>query len=78
LSVLFATLMMLAFLVDQAQQLCCPLFQAVWKRLGSKRLLWERQRSHFEHFVFSSMRELREAMLMDRCKAVPLPTWNTS
>ena len=44
LSVVFAMLMMLAFLVDQAQQLCCALFQAVWAKLGSKRLLWERMR----------------------------------
>src|SRR5215813_4166345 len=41
LSVVFATLMMLAFLVDQTQQLCCALFQAVWTKLRSKRLLWE-------------------------------------
>src|SRR5882672_10833407 len=40
LSVVFAILMLLAFLVDQAQQLCCALFQAVWAKLGSKRLLW--------------------------------------
>jgi hypothetical protein len=33
-----ATLMMLAFLVDQTQQLCCALFRAVWEKLGSKRL----------------------------------------
>ena len=38
LSVVFAMLMMLAFLVDQAQQLCCALFQAVWAKLGSKRM----------------------------------------
>jgi hypothetical protein len=25
--------MMLAFLVDQTQQLCCALFQAVWAKL---------------------------------------------
>jgi hypothetical protein len=42
--VVFATVMMLAFLVDQTQQLCCALFQAVWAKLGSKRLLWERMR----------------------------------
>jgi hypothetical protein len=30
--VVFALLMMLAFLVDQVQQLCCPLFQAVWAK----------------------------------------------
>ena len=32
LSVVFAMLMMLAFLVDQVQQLCCPLFQAVGRK----------------------------------------------
>ena len=47
LSVVFATLMMLAFLVDQTQQLCCAVFQAVWAKLGSKRMLWERMRALF-------------------------------
>jgi hypothetical protein len=47
LSVVFATLMMLAFVVDQTQQLCCAVFQAVWARLGSKRMLWERMRALF-------------------------------
>jgi hypothetical protein len=47
LSVVFAVLMMLAFLVDQVQQMCCPLFQAVWAKLGSKRRLWERLRALF-------------------------------
>src|SRR5260370_11733147 len=45
LSVVFAMLMMLAFLVDQTQQLCCALFQALWSNLGSKRLLWVRIRT---------------------------------
>jgi len=44
--------MMLAFLVDQAQQLCCALFQAVWTKLGSKRLLWERMRALFYDYAF--------------------------
>jgi len=78
LSVVFAMLMMLAFLVDQAQQLCCPLFQAVWEKLGSKRALWENLRSHFLHFTFRSMRQLYEAMLYDLAKGVPLPTLDTS
>jgi Transposase DDE domain len=47
LSVVFATLMMLAFLVDQVQQLCCPLFQSAWAKWGSKRLLWEKMRASF-------------------------------
>jgi hypothetical protein len=51
LSVVFAIVMMLAFLVDQTQQLCCALFQAVWAKLGSKRLLWERMRALFYRVV---------------------------
>src|SRR5436305_8199215 len=51
LSVVFAMVMMLAFLVDQTQQLCCALFQAVWTKLGSKRLLWERMRALFYDYA---------------------------
>ena len=47
-SVVCAMLMMLAFLVDQTQQLCCAVFRAVWTTLGSKRLLWERMRALFD------------------------------
>ncbi|MCU0614123.1 MAG: hypothetical protein MUD09_03455, partial [Desulfobacterales bacterium] len=36
-----ANLLMLVFLVDQAQEICCPLFQANLKKAGSRRLLWE-------------------------------------
>jgi hypothetical protein len=38
LSVVFAELMMLAFLVDQVQQLCCPLFQAALGHVGQQTL----------------------------------------
>lgn len=78
LSVVFAMLMMLAFLVDQTQQLCCGLFRAVWQKLGSKRALWEILRSHFYHFTFRSMRQLYEAMLYDLAKGMPLPTLDSS
>jgi hypothetical protein len=73
LSVVFAMVMMLAFLVDQTQQLCCPLFQAVLKKTGSKRVLWEHTRSHFYHFRFRSMRHLHEVALYDLAKEVPAP-----
>jgi hypothetical protein len=73
LCTVFAMLMMLAFLVDQVQQLCCPLFHATWKKVGSKRSLWEKLRSHFYHFRFCSMRLLYEAILYDRAKEIPLP-----
>ena len=55
-------LMMLAFLVDQVQQLCCPLFQAVWAKLGSKRRLWEKMRALFYDYALESMRHLFEAL----------------
>jgi len=55
LSVVFMHLMLLAFLVDQVQQLCCPLFQAAWKKVGSKRALWERMRNYFHTFIAPSM-----------------------
>jgi hypothetical protein len=72
LSVVLAMLMMLAFLVDQSQQLSCPLFKAVYAKVGSKRLLWEHVRSHFYHFELGSMRELHEAMLHDYGKRLRL------
>jgi hypothetical protein len=78
LSVVFAMLMMLAFLVDQAQQLCCPLFRAAWKKLGSKRALWDNLRSLFCHFRIHSMRQLYEALVYDLAKEVPLPRLDTS
>jgi len=72
LSVVFAVLMMLAFLVDQVQQLCCPLFQAVWAKLGSKRRLWERMRALFYDYALDSMRHLFEALLYGLQKTVPI------
>src|SRR6266853_7047275 len=72
LSVVFATVMILAFLVDQTQQLCCALFQAVWAKLGSKRLLWERMRALFYDYRLESMRELFEALLYGIEKHRPL------
>jgi hypothetical protein len=71
LSVVFATLMMLAFLVDQVQQLCCPLFQAAWAKWGSKRLLWEKMRAYFYAYALESMRHLFEALYYDLNKSAP-------
>jgi Transposase DDE domain len=72
LSVVFATIMMLAFLVDQTQQLCCALFRAVWAKLGSKRLLWERLRALFYDYRLESMRELFEALFYGYEKHRPI------
>ena len=78
LSVVFAVLMMLAFLVDQTQQLCCALFQAVWAKLGSKRLLWERMRALFYDYALESMRQLLEALLYGLKKPPPIVAFDAS
>ena len=63
LSVNFALLMMLAFLVDQAQQLASPLFQAVLKKEGSRKRLWDHMRALFFVLEFSSMEDIFRALL---------------
>jgi len=55
LSAVFMHLMLLAFLVDQVQQLCCPLFQAARAKVRSKGALWERMRTYFHTFIAPSM-----------------------
>ena len=77
LSVVMTMLMMLAFLVDQTQELCCPLFQSVHKKLGSRRAVWDHLRSHFRHFQFRSMQHLYEVMLYDLAKELPAPTFTS-
>jgi len=72
LSVVFALVMMLAFLVDQTQQRCCALFQAVWAKLGSKRLLWERMRALFYTYALASMQQLLEALFYGLKKPTPI------
>ena len=63
LSVVFAALMMLAFLVDQVQQLGCALFQAVLDKKGSRKRLWEHMRALFKTLAFESMEQLFQAIL---------------
>ena len=78
LSLVFAMLMMLAFLVDQTQQLSCKLFRAVWTKLGSKRALWERMRSLFKEFAFESMEMLYKAILYGIKFQPPVILYDTS
>jgi hypothetical protein len=64
--------------VDQTQQLCCALFQAVWAKLGSKRLLWERMRALFYDYALESMRQLLEALFYGLEKPSPSFALNSS
>jgi hypothetical protein len=52
LSTVIGTLMLLAFLLDQVQELCCTVFQAAKNRYHSRALFWDKLRSSFiEHFI---------------------------
>jgi hypothetical protein len=78
LSVVCAMVMLLAFLVDQTQQLCCALFRAVWAKMGSKRHLWERMRSLCYDYRLDSMRELFEALFYGDEKPHPVLALDSS
>jgi hypothetical protein len=62
LAEVFALLMMLAFLIDQVQQKCNPLFQKAWEKKGSKCGLWEAVRHLFASFEVSSMAEIYQGI----------------
>ena len=54
LATVFATLMLVAFLLDQIQELCCDVFQAARDRFHSRTALWKKLRSSVtEHFIES-------------------------
>jgi hypothetical protein len=62
LAVVFALLMMLAFLIDQVQQKSNTLFQKAWQKKGSKKELWEAVRHLFASYEVSSMAEIYEGI----------------
>ncbi len=64
LSTVFARLMMLAFLIDQTEQMCCGLFQGALKKLKFKKSrLWRRIRGFFEFHILSSWEALYKAIV---------------
>jgi hypothetical protein len=62
LSVNFALLMMLAFLIDQIQQICSEIFIKALKKLGFKKYLWEATRELFHTFELESLNQIYEAI----------------
>lgn len=55
LSTVFARLMVLAFLIDQAEQICCGLFQGALDKLkGRKTYLWRRIKEFFCTYIILS------------------------
>ena len=54
LSTIFCMLMMLAFLIDQVQGICCALFQKCRKATGTYRELWNGMRTLFQYFPLAN------------------------
>lgn len=60
----FAFLMMLAFLVDQVQELSCSVFKKVIEKMGTKKRLWREIRSFFSRYTLDvSWSELFNKMI---------------
>ena len=73
LSTILAMLMMLAFFVDQIQELCCNLFQQALKKRESKIGLWAKIKSLFtEHFI-NSWDDLFHAIIYGQAHAILVP-----
>jgi hypothetical protein len=73
LSTVFAMLMMLAFLIDQVQELCDELFQQALLKKERKKYLWESLRSIFFNFTISSWQDLWNALIHGYEKTVLKP-----
>jgi hypothetical protein len=63
LSAIFAILMMLSFLIDQAQQMSCWLFQKALQKAESRLHLWERIRALVFNFRVDSMETILRAIV---------------
>lgn len=59
-----ALIMMLAFLVDQLQEICCGVFQKALKKEIRKRYLWEEIQSFFKRVVVDSWNDLLSAIII--------------
>jgi hypothetical protein len=73
LATVFALLMMLAFLVDQVQELSCRLFQAARAHFRSRTSLWERLRALFTGYTIPDWKTLWEAIASGHVAAVLAP-----
>lgn len=62
LTTIFVHLMMLAFLIDQVQQLCCKLFNAALAFSKSKIRFWEKLRGYFTLYLIKTWEQLYEAI----------------
>ena len=73
LSTVFARLMMLAFLIDQSEQLSCGLFQGALKQSRSKKTyLWRTIRELFATHIVPSWEVLYLAIINTNNREIPV------
>jgi hypothetical protein len=58
LSTNFAKLMMLAFFMDQVQEMCCKYFKKLLAKLKQKSRVWERIKFYYQEFKIESWESL--------------------
>jgi hypothetical protein len=66
LSTIFCMLMMLSFLIDQIQEICCSLFKRSKKRAGTYRNLWEEMRTLFKYVKLSSWENFYQLLVGEK------------
>lgn len=72
LSTVFAMLMMLAFLIDQTEQICCSLFNGALKQLKYRKTdLWDDVRCFFRSYIIHSWEDLYRAIIMGNSRKMP-------
>lgn len=73
LSTVFAMLMMLAFLIDQSEQMCCSLFQGALRAQHSTKLyLWDRIRILFKGYIITCWEALYKAIIAKNNREFPV------
>ena len=63
LSAVLSILMMLAFMIDQVQQMSCWLFKEAREEKGAKYRLWESIRGFFDHYRVDSMETIYRSIV---------------
>ena len=76
LSTIFASLMFLAFLIDQIQLSCCGLFKAALTKMGSRKRLWERMRAYFMTLFIDSWEDFFCGIAFGVCEGRLMPLKN--
>ena len=73
LSTILAMVMMLAFFVDQIQELCCNTFQRALEKRESKIGLWDKMKTLFKGYLINSWADLFDAIIYGQEQTVLVP-----